>query len=99
MRVQLLYFAGCPHWRVADERLADALRVLGREYVEVEHRRVETVEEAEELRFLGSPTIRIDSTDPFASGTEQVGLTCRVYSTPAGLSGSPTSAQFIEALS
>ena len=77
MRIELLYFDGCPNWRVADERLTEALR-------------------AAELGFLGPPTIRIDGTDPFATGTEQVGLSCRVFATPAG---SPTTGQLIQVLS
>jgi hypothetical protein len=98
VRVELLYFDGCPNWTVADERLTEALRTAGHA-VSVERCRVETVEEAEDLGFLGSPTIRIDGTDPFASGAEQVGLACRVYATPAGLSGSPTTDQLVEGLS
>lgn len=98
MRIELLYFEGCPNWTVADERLSEALRTVGRDAT-VERRRVETTEEAEELRFLGSPTILVDGTDPFASGTEQVGLACRIYATPAGLSGSPTATQLVEVLS
>lgn len=94
-----MYFDGCPNWTVANERLTEALRAANHNGVTVEHRRVETVEEAEELGFLGSPTIRIDGTDPFASGTEQVGLACRVYATPSGLSGSPTTDQLVQVLS
>jgi hypothetical protein len=99
VRVQLLYFDGCPHWTVAEERLAQALRTLGRDDTAVEHLRVETPEQAEELKFLGSPTIRIDGTDPFATGRAPVGLACRVYTTPDGLSGSPTTEQLLEVLS
>lgn len=99
MRVDLLYFDGCPHWMVADERLAEALRVVGRADVSVQRRRVETGDRAEELGFLGSPTIRVNGTDPFASGGEEVGLACRLYITPEGLAGSPTIAQLVEALS
>jgi hypothetical protein len=43
--------------------------------------------------------VRVDGRDPFATGGEQVGLACRVYSTPGGLSGSPTVEQFMEVLS
>ena len=99
MRVELLYFGGCPSWQVADERLAAALRALGRVDVVVERRRVETPEQAEEANFSGSPTIRIDGTDPFATGEEQVGLACRVYDTATGLSGSPDTEQLLEVLS
>lgn len=98
MRVELLYFDGCPSWRVAEGRLVEALAMSGRDDVTVSRRRVETPEQAEELGFLGSPTIRIDGTDPFATGAEQVGLACRVYPTSTGLSGSPELAQLLEAL-
>ena len=99
MRVELLYFDGCPNWTVAEQRLGEALEALDRSDVVVERRRVETPEQAEELRFVGSPTILIDGTDPFASGTEQVGLACRLYVTSTGLGGSPEAAQLLEALS
>lgn len=99
MRIELLYFDDCPNWMAADARIADALAVLGRADVEVERRSVETVEQAEALGFLGSPTIRIDGTDPFTTGSEQVGLSCRLYSTPAGLSGTPTTEQLLKVLS
>jgi len=99
VRVELLYFDGRPHWKVADERLAEALRGPGRADVGVERHLVEAAEQAEELAFLGSPTIRLDGWDPFASGSEQEGLSCRLYATPAELSGSPTTAQLLEVLS
>lgn len=99
MRIELLYFDGCPNWMAADARIAEALAALGRADVEVERRRVETVEQAEALGFLGSPTIRIDGTDPFPTGNQQVGLSCRLYSTPKGLSGTPTTEQLLEVLS
>ncbi|WP_224277894.1 DF family (seleno)protein [Nocardioides lacusdianchii] len=99
MRVELLYFDGCPNWKVADDRLTQALAELGRDDVVVERHRVETPAQAEELAFTGSPTIRIDGTDPFATGQEQVGLACRVYATQAGLGGSPDTAQLLAVLS
>lgn len=99
VRVELFYFDGCPHWTVADERLSEVLTQLGRADVAVERRKVETAEDAQRVGFTGSPTIRIDGQDPFSSGTEQVGLACRVYQTPTGLAGSPTVDQLTEVLS
>lgn len=99
MRVELLYFTDCPNWTATDERLAEALQALGRKDVTVQRRLIETVEQAEESGFIGSPSIRINGTDPFASGDERVGLACRIYSTPEGLRGSPTTAQLLEVLS
>lgn len=98
MRVELLYFDGCPHWEVADGRLREALRSLGRDGTAVERVKVESAEQAQTLNFVGSPTIRIDGVDPFASGGEPVGLACRLYATPDGVAGSPTVEQLIQAL-
>jgi len=99
VRVELFYIGGCPSWQVAEERLTEVLRrPVGRGDVTVQRRLVDTTEQAEDVGFTGSPTIRIDGTDPFATGAEQVGLACRVYATPAGLSGSPTTTQLLEVL-
>ncbi len=98
VRVELLYFHGCPNWRVADERLREAVRIVGRNDITVRRRTVETPADAEVAGFFGSPTIRIDGEDPFATGEEHVGLACRRYRTPEGLRGSPTVDQFVEAL-
>ncbi|MBZ5733529.1 thioredoxin family protein [Nocardioides sp. TRM66260-LWL] len=98
MQVELLYFSGCPNWQVADDRLMEALTVLGRADIVVERRPIETLAEAEEVGLVGSPTIRIDGIDPFATGQELVGLACRVYATPAGLRGAPDTAQLVEVL-
>ncbi|GAB6987312.1 DF family (seleno)protein [Nocardioides pyridinolyticus] len=99
MKVELLYFDGCPNWTVADERLAEALRVVSLDDVTVHRRKVETEQNAIAVRFTGSPTVLVDGRDPFATGDEQVGLACRVYATPQGLAGSPSLAQLVEALS
>ncbi len=98
MQVELLYFEGCPSWKVADARLTEALECTGRADISVQRRLVETPQQAEEMQFNGSPTIRIDGIDPFATSNEHVGLICRLYETPAGPSGSPTAAQLLQVL-
>jgi hypothetical protein len=90
MKVQLLYFDDCPNWRIAAQRLDDVTTGRG---VNVGRRLVTTPEEAEAARFRGSPTILVDGEDPFASGDEPFGLACRVYQTPDGPAGSPTTEQ------
>lgn len=94
----MLHFDCCPNGKVADKRLTEALRILRRDDAVIEHHRVNTPEQAEELKFLGSPTIRIDGPDPFATGAEQVDLVCRVCATPYGLGGSPATAQLLAVL-
>jgi len=98
VNVTLLYFDGCPSWRVADRRLREALTLVGHRDVRVEHRQVNTPEEAEAVQFHGSPTLLVDGHDPFAPENAPVGLSCRLYRTPHGLAGSPTVQQLSEAL-
>lgn len=95
MRIELLYFDDCPHWKTADERVRQVATPRG---IEVEHRLVTTTEEAEAARFRGSPTILVDGHDPFACGDESFGLSCRVYQTPDGPAGAPTVEQLEAAL-
>jgi hypothetical protein len=97
VKLQLLYFNGCPNWHVADDRLQEALEELGIR-VEVERILVSTPEEAEVWSFHGSPSVLVDGEDPFAEPGDDVGLSCRLYRTPAGLAGAPTVAQLVEVL-
>jgi hypothetical protein len=88
MRVEVLYFDGCPTYRAAEKTLR---RVLAQEEAEVELVAVNTDEEARRLRFPGSPTIRVDGEDLFPV-PDRMGyaLGCRMYATQEGLKGSPT---------
>jgi len=96
--IALLYFDGCPNWQVAETNLRVALNQVDAPDVAVRRRLVCTVEEAERVGFLGSPTILLDGTDPFPAPGAVPGLSCRVYRTDAGLAGSPTVEQLVEAL-
>ena len=90
MKLELLYFDDCPNWEVAAELLD---HLAGSRGLPVERRLVTTPEEAVAARFRGSPTILVDGEDPFAAGDEPFGLACRVYQTPDGPAGSPTTEQ------
>jgi hypothetical protein len=96
--VTLRYFDGCPSWQTADSRLRQALDGTGHGDVIVSYEKVDTPEDAERLGFIGSPTVLIDGTDPFAAPGALSGLACRVYTTPEGLAGSPTLDQLTEVL-
>ena len=98
MRVQLLYFDGCPHWQVADGRIRDALETLGI-HVDVEKVLVTTPEQAEQWSFHGSPSVLVDGEDRFAQLGAPVGLSCRLYQTPEGVDGAPTVSQLVQVLS
>jgi hypothetical protein len=90
MKVELLYFDGCPSYAELLPRLGELLASEGIDE-EVELRRVETPEEAERERFLGSPTVRIDGedADPAAKDRSDFGLECRLYRTDKGLVRTP----------
>lgn len=93
VELTLLYFDGCPNWRDAERNLRVALAELGATDVVLRRQLVDTVEEAERVGFLGSPTILINGADPFAAPGATPGLSCRVYRTDTGFAGSPTVAQ------
>ncbi|MBS1881317.1 MAG: hypothetical protein JST31_17520, partial [Actinobacteria bacterium] len=57
MNVELLYFDGCPNHEALPALLAELFAEHGVE-ADLELRRVESIEEAEHERFLGSPTVR-----------------------------------------
>jgi hypothetical protein len=80
MRVELLWWEGCPSYPQALDELKDVLRAEGLDPEAVQMREVESDEQAERERFPGSPTIRVDGEDLLPHGDGgPVGLTCRVY--------------------
>lgn len=99
MTVEFLYWEGCPSHEEARGLLEEVLRERGLD-AQVEVRHVATREEAAELRFPGSPTIRIDGRDVDPAGAESPpALTCRVYRFPDGrTSPVPRRQQLEEAL-
>ena len=80
MRIEFLYWEGCPSHEEALRRLTKVLQEEGVERP-VEVIRVETDEDAQRLRFPGSPTIRFDGVDIQPEGAAHMGsaLTCRTY--------------------
>jgi hypothetical protein len=80
MRVELLWWEGCPSHPDALADLRAALRAEGIAENALELRHVGSDDEAERLRFPGSPTIRVDGEDVVPPGEgDPVGLACRVY--------------------
>jgi hypothetical protein len=47
--------------------------------VKLEYQLIDSPQTAERVGFHGSPTILIDGRDPFVTGAEPIGMTCRVY--------------------
>ena len=79
MKVELLWWEGCPSHPETLEDLSDVLREEGVD-AEVELVEVESDEQAQRDRFPGSPTIRLNGEDVFpVQPGEPFSLTCRIY--------------------
>ena len=90
MKIEVLYFDGCPTYKKTEETLREVLAAEGME-AEVELVAVNTDEEARRQKFPGSPTIRVGGRDIFPTPErEDYRLGCRIYATVEGLRGSPT---------
>jgi hypothetical protein len=99
MRIELLYWEGCPSYPEAKALLQQVLDERGIAEP-IAMREVVTREDAEALAFPGSPTIRIDGrdVDPAGAGSPPA-LSCRVYRFPDGrTSPIPSRQQLEEAL-
>lgn len=99
MRIDFLFWRDCPSHPEARELLRDVLQERGVD-AEIVEREVLTQDEAEELAFPGSPTIRVDGrdVDPAGAGSRPA-LTCRIYHLPDGrVSPVPSREQLEEAL-
>ncbi len=99
-KVELLFWKECPSYPEALALLDQVLRERGVD-AEIEVREVFTHEDAVELGFPGSPTIRVDGrdVDPDSAATAP-GLTCRVYRHADGrFSPVPSRQQLEEAFS
>ena len=99
MKIELLYWEGCPSHPEAAELLQRVLAARGVEAT-IDRREVTTQREAETLRFPGSPTIRIDGRDVDPAGAASPpALNCRIYYLPDGrVSPVPSREQLEEAL-
>jgi hypothetical protein len=97
--VELLWWRGCPSWEQALERLRAAMEAVGLDPAAVVVYEVETDEDADAERFVGSPTIRIEGRDIQAPAETATGLTCRVYRLRDGrISAIPDPADIRDAL-
>jgi hypothetical protein len=99
VRIEFLFWRGCPSHPEARALLHEMLAERGVE-AEIVEREVFSEEEARELAFPGSPTIRVDGTDVDPEGANaRPALTCRIYHLPDGrVSPVPSREQLEEAL-
>lgn len=97
MKIELLYFDGCPNWQPALKNLRIALS-LEQLDLPIEMIRVGKEDDATRLKFLGSPSIHVDGTDLWPEERKRFLLSCRLYQTPEGQKGWPTVSMLREAL-
>ncbi len=97
--VEILYFGGCPNHEPALALIERVDRELGTN-AEVRLVNVPDQATAERVRFLGSPTVRIDGVDvdPHAEQRTEYALSCRVFTTDHGPTGQPDERWIREAL-
>ena len=94
MKVQVLYFDGCPNHGPTVQLVREVIADLN-VHAELEEVEVKATSDARELRFLGSPTVHVDGRDidPEANpGDFSHG--CRMY----GSSGIPPRDMVVSAI-
>ena len=89
MKIELLYFDGCPSWQ---DGLRNLQAALFAEQIQetVSLVRVFDDNDAEKRKFLGSPSFRVNDIELWDDVRDSYSLSCRVYATPQGMSGSPS---------
>ena len=91
MKIEVLYFDGCPNHKPAVERVRQVLKEegLSAEILEVT---VSGPAIAQELGFLGSPSIRVNGLDvePEARRASAYGMMCRTYAVNGRREGLPS---------
>ena len=91
MLIEILYFQGCPNAGIASQRVNAAMDATCAS-AEIRCIAVNTPELARQMRFLGSPTVRVDGTD-VEEGSERntdYGLMCRTYRDAKVVEGAPS---------
>jgi hypothetical protein len=96
--VELLVVPNCPNESVALSVLRLAFDRVGLAAPSVRTTVIASQEQAQARGFVGSPTIFINGVDPFGAAGQSPAYACRVYATPAGLSGVPPLGDVISAL-
>jgi hypothetical protein len=90
MRIELLWFDGCPNHESVRNTVERVLASRGLDPGLIESVRVDTTA-AIGTQFPGSPTVRVDGRDiePDFRDPGTYALSCRVYATARGLRGQP----------
>ncbi len=98
--VELLYFDGCPNYKTALKELQEVIAEMGVS-AKISMVRVKSEKDAGRLKFLGSPSIRVNGldVDPLTEKSEHYSLRCRIYYANNRAWGYPTKEILRKALS
>ncbi len=82
MKIEVLYFEDCPNYIPTRDLVHDVVNTLKIDAT-IEQIAVEGPDHAQDLRFLGSPSIRVNGRDIEPGANERVnfGYSCRTYET------------------
>lgn len=95
MRIDILYFDGCPNHHPTAELVRDVVQTLGLD-AKIRDVEVRDADDGARLRFFGSPTVQVNGqdVDPAVRSRVDYSFSCRMY----GRSGSPSRALIEQAL-
>jgi hypothetical protein len=84
MAIEVFYVPGCPNHQAAIDRLRNALRSAA---IDAAIQEIAVTDDAmaRQLKFPGSPTIRIEGRDVESTRQDSYGLACRLYSNGTGV--------------
>ena len=84
MRIEILYVPGCPNYEPAVQRLQAVLESQSLQ-AEIRSVPISSEDQAKELLFPGSPTVRINGEDVEPTRMTVPSLSCRLYGDRSGI--------------
>ena len=97
-QITIVHTPGCPHARLARQRVEAAIAELGGPAPAIVVEEIADPDAAVRRDFRGSPALVADGVDLFAAPAGTPGFACRTYATEAGIEGAPSVRQIVEAL-
>ncbi|MCB2229891.1 DUF2703 domain-containing protein [bacterium] len=91
MKIEFLYFDGCPNHETALSKLKEVLSEMGIDE-EIDILKIEQPEDVTRHRFLGSPSIRINDRDLeiIEDDSTEYSMRCRRYKNGETMEGFPS---------
>ncbi len=89
MKIEILYFDGCPTYKLVEKWLNELREEEGFQF-ELELINVDSDEKAVQLKFTGSPTVRVNGEELFPPSPEApYARTCRMFCWNGKMHGAP----------